>query len=158
MTWRRQAIELTLAGVLLTAGAMAYITLRSRGLLGFGLLDAAGLGPLADSWRQWCHGRVELHAFAVYCLPGGLWAAAYVLVTDAVFAALAPAPRLALAAVIPVLGIASEALQALRWLPGTPDPLDALCYAAPLAAYALTLHLSLRANHSSPAHITPPLS
>ena len=138
-TYRVQAGKALLGFALLGVGIAIYLLLRSRDMLGFALVDAIGLGDIADGWRHVARSWHTLPTFAVYCVPGGLWAAAYILIIDSLFYRQTAKWRLAIAAVIPAMGVISEALQALGWLPGTPDALDALCYTVPYLLYFFTI-------------------
>lgn len=144
-TYRVQAGKALLGFALLAVGIAIYLLLRSRNLLGFRVIDVLGLGGLIDGWRLAVH-PWHASAFMVFCVPGGLWAAAYILIIDSVFHRQIASWRLAMAAVIPATGIISEALQALGWLPGTPDTLDALCYAVPYLIYWLSPHKHFHAQ------------
>ena len=134
---RIQVGKALLACALLAAGISIYLLMRSRNLLGFQVIDALGLGDVTDGWRHTAHSWHALPPFVVYCVPGGLWAAAYILIIDSVFQRQSVGWRLSLAAFIPATGIISEAMQAMGWLPGTADALDALCYALPFLLYLL---------------------
>ena len=130
------ALKSVLAIALLVAGAGIYLLFRPRVLIGFVVADRLGLGPMVDQWRE-AVSNCRLPEFVVYCLPNGLWAAAWVLVCDALFATFSRQSRLLWAAIIPAVGVASELLQGTHMLRGTFDWADLLCYAAPYALYVL---------------------
>lgn len=119
---------------LLLVGGLLYLLFRPRTLLLFCVADALGAASVVDGWRaavaDW-----HLPAFAVHNLPGGLWAVSYMLIVDALLAGRPWQARLAAVSVIPLAGAASELMQALHLLPGTPDVADAVCYLLPLAIY-----------------------
>jgi hypothetical protein len=107
---------------------------RTTGLLMFRIIDFLGLtdavAGLRDSMRQ-------MPEFIVFNLPGGLWSASYVLLSDAVFAGQSKMMKLAWGSLIPMIGLVSELLQAVALCPGTADWLDAVCYGVPYVLYAV---------------------
>ena len=124
-----------LAGViLLVAGGLIYTLFRPTTLLGFRLTDAIGLSPLINNWRTALASQ-QPATFIVYCLPNGLWSAAFILIMDRLFAHQPLRQRLCWTAVIPGIGIAAELLQTVGIVPGTFDWLDILCYAVPYLVY-----------------------
>ena len=131
---RRIVVQLGLAVALLVVGAITYLLFRPRVLLGFLVADQMGLGPMIDHWRE-AASRWQLPEFVVYCLPNGLWAAAWVLVCDVLFAGHSRKSRLLWAAIVPAMGVVGELLQGMDMLAGTFDWMDLLCYAAPYAIY-----------------------
>ena len=130
-----------LAGViLLVAGGLIYTLFRPTTLLGFRLTDAIGLSPLINNWRT-ALATQQPAPFIVYCLPNGLWSAAFILIMDRLFAHQPLRQRLCWTAVIPGIGIAAELLQAVGIVPGTFDWLDILCYAVPYLVYVGIIRL-----------------
>ena len=131
---RAAAIDLsllTIGTLLLLASGMLYVLYRPQTLLLFHVADSMGLLPLIDSWQQWASAW-PLHPFVVYSLPAGLWALSYVLIAVVLAAPLPPKGRLAAVAAVPLLGTASELMQAAGLLPGTFDWADLALYLAPL--------------------------
>lgn len=127
-------LQLLSAFVLLLAGGLLYLLFRPRTLLLFCVADALGATEAVDSWRAMV-ASWQLPVFVVHNLPGGLWAASYMLIADALMAGKPWRARLAAVSVIPLTGVASELLQTMHLLPGTPDMADAVCYLAPLFLY-----------------------
>lgn len=127
-----------ISSLAILAGGLLYLLFRPRTLLLFHAADALGLAALVDRLRQvasvW-----SLPEWVVYSLPNGLWSAAYVVLTPAVTRGYRRRTRLLLAGIIPLVGIASEAMQAVGLLRGTPDWLDVAAYALPYALYATRL-------------------
>lgn len=130
----RQWLQILTGIILLMAGGMIYLLFRPTTLLGFWLTDAVGLSPFISGWRSSMETRQPAD-FVVYCLPNGLWAAAYILIIDRVFASQPLRQRLYWTAAIPLIGIAAELLQAVGIVPGTFDWLDVLCYSMPYLIY-----------------------
>lgn len=130
-----------LAGViLLVAGGLIYTLYRPTTLLGFRLTDAIGLSPLINNWRT-ALATQQPATFIVYCLPNGLWSAAFILIMDRLFAHQPLRQRLCWAAVIPGIGITAELLQTVSIVHGTFDWLDILCYAVPYLVYVGIIRL-----------------
>ena len=130
----RQRLQILAGIILLVAGGLIYTLFRPTTLLGFRLTDAIGLSPLINNWRT-ALATQQPATFIVYCLPNGLWSAAFILIMDRLFAHQPLRQRLCWTAVIPGIGIAAELLQAVGIVPGTFDWLDILCYAVPYLVY-----------------------
>ena len=131
----RQRLQILAGVILLVAGGLIYTLFRPTTLLGFRLTDAIGLSPLINNWRT-ALATQQPAPFIVYCLPNGLWSAAFILIMDRLFSHQPMRHRLCWAALIPAIGIAAELLQAVGIVPGTFDWLDILCYAVPYLVYA----------------------
>lgn len=123
------------ASVCLLTGAVMYLLLRDRSLLGFSLLDHLGAGAWADRARAAVAGT-DLPEWVIYCLPDGLWALSYILLIDVIMERQPFHKRMAWTSVIPLIGTASELLQAIGWTPGVYDMIDLICYLLPLVIYA----------------------
>ncbi len=118
----------------LAAGGMIYMLYRTREMLVFRLTDYLGISSWIHRMRE--HAPVlSVPEWVIYSLPGGLWTAAYILIMDAITHRWTQKRRLLWTMSIPMMGVASEILQALGWLPGTFDIIDALCYVLPYAIY-----------------------
>jgi hypothetical protein len=136
----RQRLQILAGVILLVAGGLIYTLFRPTTLLGFRLTDAIGLSPLISNWRT-ALATQQPATFIVYCLPNGLWSAAFILIMDRLFAHQPLRHRLCWAAVIPGIGITAELLQAVGIVPGTFDWLDILCYAVPYLVYVGIIRL-----------------
>ena len=123
--------EQMLCGILLLVGGGIYLLFRPEELLMFRVADALGLTPTVRALRT-AVDRWSLPHFVANSLPGGLWAMAYVLLADSLLKRQTAQQRVAVMSVVPLVGAASEVMQGLGMLPGTFDPLDLLCYLAPL--------------------------
>ena len=136
----RQRLQILAGVILLVAGGLIYTLFRPTTLLGFRLTDAIGLSQLINNWRT-ALATQQPAPFIVYCLPNGLWSAAFILIMDRLFAHQPLRQRLCWTAVIPGIGIAAELLQAVGIVPGTFDWLDILCYAVPYLVYVGIIRL-----------------
>lgn len=125
-------VKLTIASISYITGVVIYLLFRERHLLGFKVADSLGMGDTIDMLRE-CVKDIHPHNFVLFCLPDGLWTIAYILLIEHVFRTSSTSIRLAWAAVIPFLGIASELLQMAGLCKGVYDTRDLLCYAVPLA-------------------------
>ena len=143
-TLAMMAVGLTL----LFVGGALYVLFRPQTLLLFHVAEVLGLSPVISQWRQEAAPFVDLRSpaaeFIIYCLPAGLWAMSYVLITATLSRILAPPKRHVAVAFIPLLGAVSELMQAARLLPGTFDPCDLILYLVPLAAYAILVTINNR--------------
>lgn len=136
------------AFVSLLSGAVIYLLFRPTSLLGFSLLQALGLGEWTEQLRSNVS-YVNPPEFVVYCLPNGLWSLSYILLVDRVFSSVPAWHKVLWASVIPLLGVASELMQAAGWVRGTYDTADLICYSLPFIIYTLYLWLYQTSKSSS---------
>ena len=124
-------LQHTLGCALVGLGGLIYLAFRPTTILLFHVADGMGLMPLIAQWRSmmaiW-----QPSEFWVYSLPGGLWAAAYILFVYGLLSRQSTLLRLTIASSIPMVGVISELLQGIHCLPGVFDWRDLLCYATPL--------------------------
>lgn len=138
------------AGLLLALGGAIYIIFRSHTLL----YRLVGEGwPWINNLRTTATDLMQqggaLGEFVVFSLPDGLWATAYILLIDVIYRDSPKSIRLRWAGGIPLIGAATELLQALcptGYRPwgvnlGTFDTLDLACYLVP---YIIYLAVNLR--------------
>jgi hypothetical protein len=134
-----QRLKLPLGMMMLLMGGMTYLLFRPQTLLMFHVTDAIGLSAAINSMREGISS--QLPEFIIYCLPGALWAAAYILTIDSLMFRQSVMPRILVSGIIPVIGAVSELLQLIGLLPGTFDVADLLCYLIP---YLLYLSITLK--------------
>ena len=127
-------MKVILSIILVSIGGCIYLLQRTTGLLMFRIIDFLGLTDVVASWRS---SVMQWPEFIVFSLPGGLWSASYVLLADVVFARQSKVLRLAWGALIPMIGVVSELLQAMSLCPGTADWQDVLCYGIPYIIYVI---------------------
>lgn len=128
-----QRLKLPLGMMMLLMGGMTYLLFRPQTLLMFHVTDAIGLSAAINSMREGISS--QLPEFIIYCLPGALWAAAYILTTEYFLYRQSVKTRILVAGIIPVIGAVSELLQLTGLLPGTFDVADLLCYLVPYLLY-----------------------
>ena len=127
-------MKVILSIILVSIGGCIYLMQRTTGLLMFRIIDFLGLTDAVATLRA---SAMQWPEFVVFSLPGGLWSASYVLLADAVLCHQSMAMRLAWGSLIPIIGVVSELLQALRLCPGTADWQDAVCYGVPCMVYVV---------------------
>lgn len=123
--------QLLIGVLLILLGGMIYLSFRPTSLLLFHVLDGLGVMPLMASWRDWV-ADWQPSEFVVYSLPGGLWAASYILLTYPLLLRQQTWCRIAITGSVPLMGFVSELLQQGNLLPGVFDIADLCCYAVPL--------------------------
>ena len=123
--------------MMLVVGGLLYLLFRPRTLLLFHVADAMGLSSVITQCRSAVEG-ITLPDWVVYCLPNALWTGAYVLLVDGVMKGRPVKWRLLMTAIIPVLGLMSELMQAFGWLPGTFDWWDVVAYSIPYLIYLVS--------------------
>lgn len=129
-------LQITLALLLLAAGGMIYMLYGNEQLLGFRVADALGISTIVDAMREAAR-QTTPPEFVRYSLPDGLWSASYVLFADCFTRGESLKKRLATAALIPALGVASELMQLAGMLQGVYDTLDLISYIIPYLLYYL---------------------
>lgn len=72
-----------------------------------------------------------------YCLPDGLYCAAYLLMMDAIWKENKNLLKYGILSIVPTATISSELLQYGGFVPGTFDIYDLLCYFIPTAIYII---------------------
>ncbi|MBP5365319.1 MAG: hypothetical protein J6Y82_05295 [Bacteroidales bacterium] len=120
----------------LSAGGMLYLLFRPRGLVLFRAVDRVGLTDTVDAMRR-AASATDLPEWVVYCLPNGLWSLAYVLIAAMLMRGRTLPARLAVAGIIPVVGLVSELMQRVGLLRGTFDWGDVAAYALPFVIYLI---------------------
>ncbi len=123
--------QLLIGVLLILLGGMIYLSFRPTTLLLFHVLDGLGMMPLLTLWRDWT-AQWQPAEFVVYSLPGGLWAASYILLTYPLLHRQQTWLRIVVAGSVPALGFVSELLQQWGLLPGVFDIADLWCYGMPL--------------------------
>ncbi|MBR0166990.1 MAG: hypothetical protein IJQ13_08965 [Prevotella sp.] len=127
-------MKVILSIILVSIGGCIYLMQRTTGILIFRIIDFLGLSDVIAGLRT---SVVQMPEFVVFSLPGGLWSASYLLLADALLCHQSSVMRLSWGALIPMIGLVSELLQAAGLCPGTADWQDAVCYGIPYVVYVL---------------------
>jgi len=127
-------MKVILSIILVSIGGCIYLMQRTTGILMFRIIDFLGLSDVIAGLRT---SVVQMPEFVVFSLPGGLWSASYLLLADALLCHQSSVMRLSWGALIPMIGLVSELLQAAGLCPGTADWQDAVCYGIPYVVYVL---------------------
>ncbi len=137
----RQKILFGFSILLLLIGGMLYLFFRPKTLLLFSVAEELGMMPIIDNCRDNLT-YITLPDFVVYCLPNGLWSAAYILSIDSLMtvfgknsSGMEKHSYLLWTSIIPLVGVVSELLQYMGVIPGTFDWGDIACYAIPYMLY-----------------------
>lgn len=93
-------LQMLIGLVMLLLGGMIYLLFRPTTLLLFHTLDMVGLMPLVTDWRTLA-AACQPSEFVVYSLPGGLWAAAYILLVVSLLGRVRRWQRMMVASIIP---------------------------------------------------------
>lgn len=117
----------SIAMILILLGGLIYILYRPLSLAmfyAFGISESTG-------WLAFLRGHVpiDVSGWIIYALPDGLWACSYVVFIGCIWNFEFP-KYLPVALIIPIIGIASEALQGIGLMPGVFDWIDVLMYFA----------------------------
>ena len=120
--------------LLLVVGSIIYLLFRPEEILIFRILDAIGVMPVVDYLRlQTAH--ILLPDFVIYSLPGGLWAASYLLGMYIITNGLRFYTKLIIATPLVITMIIVEFLQLANIRLGTFDFRDIICYSIPLLIF-----------------------
>ena len=134
-------ISMAIASLMLTVGGAIYLLFRPQTLVMFHLADTVGLATAIKDCRAATGFR--LPEWMIYSLPNALWSAAYILIVDGLLRDDSLKQRLQTVALMPLLGIVSETLQAMGLVPGTFDWLDIGAYALPYLLYIIMLSIGI---------------
>ncbi len=125
---------------LIACGGLLYVFFRSPQILLLQLIDSTPISGLIHQLRltttSW-----QPPEWMVYCLPNGLWSAAYILMVHSLFQGSGRSTLWRWACVIPILGAVSELGQAFHLVPGTFDIADLISYLLPLLIYSFYLSI-----------------
>lgn len=118
----------------LTLGCAIYLLFRSETLNIYQWINTVGLSEdidsLRDTVREW-----HVPNFVRFSLPDGLYCAAYILMTDAIWHEDDGFFKYAVISIVPIVTICSEILQYFGLVKGTFDVYDLICYIIPPIIY-----------------------
>ena len=130
------ASEVILGVVFLACGCAIYLLFRSKSLNIYQWCSTLGLSSTIDSLRYSVH-NWNLSEFVKFCLPDGLYCAAYILIIDAIWYNDNRIIKFIIISFVPIVAISSEMLQYFELIKGTFDIYDLICYSLPLFIYAI---------------------
>ncbi len=117
-----------ISAVCLATGSVLYICFRPKSLLVFQWAETIGAGEGVNVARNAARAVDQIMAgWVTYSLPFALWVVSYMLAIGAVWGGSRSSARFVWLAVVPVMAIGSEVMQAAHLIPGTFDWRD-LCF------------------------------
>ena len=120
-----------LLGVLfLFYGCVIYLLFRSKTLYIYRWCLSLGISDYIDYCRYLVK-DYPISDFIRFCLPDGLYCAAYILFIDAIWRNDNKYIKYSLLSFVPIITISSEVLQYFNAVPGTFDIVDLICYMIP---------------------------
>lgn len=130
--------EIILGVVFLACGCAIYLLFRSKSLNIYQWCMVLGLAEMIDSLRyavqDW-----SMAEWVRFSLPDGLYCAAYILITDAIWHNDNSPFKYIIISLVPLVTISSEVLQYLGLVKGTFDLYDLICYSLPPVIYMTIL-------------------
>lgn len=131
-----KTFQFTIGVLFLVCGCSIYLLFRSTTLNIYQWCYAIGLSTTIDVMRE--HARTwNLPDVVLYCLPDGLYCAAYLLIMDAIWKEDWRILKYLILFIVPAITISSELLQYSGFVPGVFDINDLLCYSIPPAIYII---------------------
>ena len=127
-------IEVILAIILFLIGVSIYLLWRDEHLLIHRILHVVGIDILIAPFRS-SASEINIPEWIRFALPDGLWSMSYILMIDALVKR-----DYFWTSLIPVIGLLSELLQLIGWLPGTFDVADIIAYIVPYFIYLLIIN------------------
>lgn len=138
--------EFIIGGIFLVCGCAIYLLFRTKTLNIYKWTSHIGFSDYVDSMRQqvlcW-----NIPSFVKYCLPDGLYCAAYILMIDAIWYNNKGIMKNIVMSFVPVVTIISEILQYFGLIKGTFDIYDLACYTFPPLAYMSTKYANNMFNY-----------
>lgn len=128
--------ELISATLMLMCGCCIYLFFRSKSLNLYNWCSVMGFSDSIDSVRYIVQ-KWDIPFFIKFCLPDGLYSAAYILIIDAIWHKENGITKYLVISIIPIVGICSEILQYTGSVKGTFDSNDLFCYAIPPCIYTV---------------------
>ena len=122
-------LEIIVAVCSFLAGVTIYLLWRDQHLLIHRVIHTCGLQPSLDVLRSFVL-DIQLPEWIRFALPDGLWSLSYILIIDALVKR-----DYRWTSVIPAIGVISELMQLVGWMPGTYDTIDLLAYFIPYLLY-----------------------
>ena len=118
----------------LVCGCAIYLLFRSKTLNIYHWCATLGFSSAIDTLRLWVQ-NCNVPDFVRFCLPDGLYCAAYILLIDAIWHKEKGIMKNIIISLVPIVTISSELLQIFGIIRGTFDLYDLLCYTFPPLVY-----------------------
>lgn len=118
----------------LVCGCAIYLLFRSKTLNIYHWCATLGFSSAIDTLRLWVQ-NCNVPNFVRFCLPDGLYSAAYILLIDAIWHKDKGIMKNIIISLVPIVTISSELLQLFGIIRGTFDIYDLVCYSFPLLVY-----------------------
>ena len=118
----------------LVCGCAIYLLFRSKTLNIYHWCATLGFSSAIDTLRLWVQ-NWNVPDFVRFCLPDGLYCAAYILLIDAIWHKEKGIMKNIIISLVPIVTISSELLQIFGIIRGTFDLYDLLCYTFPPLVY-----------------------
>lgn len=141
-----KTLQVTTGVLFLVCGCSIYLLFRSTTLNIYQWCSALGLSTSIDAMREYTQ-TWDLPDFVRYCLPDGLYCAAYLLIMDVVWKGDNSLLKYIVISIVPFVTISSELLQYGGFVPGTFDIYDLLSYSIPVVIYIIYLCSILKIQH-----------
>jgi len=126
--------KVALAISFLLCGCAIYLLFRSKTLNIYHWCATLGFSSAIDTLRLWVQ-NCNVPNFVRFCLPDGLYSAAYILLIDAIWHKDRGIIKNIIVLLVPLVTISSELLQLFGIVRGTFDIYDLVCYSFPLLVY-----------------------
>lgn len=131
--------KVALAISFLLCGCAIYLLFRSKTLNIYHWCATLGFSSAIDTLRLWVQ-NWNVPDFVRFCLPDGLYCAAYILLIDAIWHKEKGIMKNIIISLVPIVTISSELLQLFGIIRGTFDIYDLVCYSFPLLVYLSIKH------------------
>lgn len=127
-------LEIIIATGLFLIGVSIYLLWRDEHLLIHRVIHGCGIDAFIAPLRR-SAAEVYLPEWIRFALPDGLWTTSYILLIDALVKR-----DYQLTSVIPLVGLISEIMQWIGWMPGTFDICDLIAYVLPYLFYVMIIN------------------
>jgi hypothetical protein len=138
-------VELIIGSIFLTCGCAIYLLFRSKSLNIYRWCSQMGFSDYIDSVRLLVQ-NWNIPPFIKFCLPDGLYCAAYLLVIDAIWHNEDSLIKYIIMSLVPLVTISSELLQYFGLIRGTFDLYDLICYSIPILVYSIMKYFTKTNN------------
>lgn len=127
-------LEIFIATGLFIIGVSIYLLWRDEHLLIHRVIHGCGIDTFIAPLRR-SAAEVYLPEWIRFALPDGLWTTSYILLIDALVKR-----DYQWTSVIPLVGLISEIMQWIGWMPGTFDICDLIAYVLPYLFYVMIIN------------------